>query len=732
MTPNPDRLYELLPAVHRMRDAQAGEPLRALLQVIAEQVDVVQADIEGLYENWFIETCDDWVVPYLGDLVGEALLTPLGDLGAPESAEALRRLRAASPRRQVAGAIGRRRRKGTPAVLEELTADLVGWPARVVESFRLLHYSQPLNHLHLDRGSTVDFSNMAALDQLDGPFDEMARTIDFARIGSRHTRSRWSIPAVAVFAWRLRPQSRTHAEAFCIDRTRNRYTFSVLGNDAPLVANALAEPDVSHIAQEPNLPVFITRRALHDRTPELYGPGRSLRIWRDGLDHAVPVHDIVAADLSEWAYRPTANEVAVDPQLGRMVFSSRNEPENGVWVSFNEGFPDDLGGGEYPREVSPIDDRKYYSVGSGGQHARIMDAVAAFVADRGAGGTAADAVIEIVDGEVYQERIEIELAPGERLELRAAEGFRPVIRLLDLYANRPDQMRVRGLAPPDDAPDEPCGPTPPRLVLDGLVITGRSVEVVGPVGSLIVRHCTLVPGWSLEHDCRPVHGSEASIELNDTTAGLRVDRSIIGSIKVEVSEVAVEPLDICLTDSVLDATGTDVDAVSGTDALHAHAQVTAVRTTVLGRVVTHAVVLGEDSIFQGEMNVARRQVGCLRYCSVPAGSRTPRRYRCQPDLARAAAVERAAAAGLSASEQDRLIAEETLRVEPLFDSVHYGRPDYARLALRCAPEIVRGADDAGELGVYHDLFQPQRADALSRALDEFTPAGMAAGIFFAT
>ena len=40
-----DRLYALLPVVHRMRDAERGYPLKALLRVIAEQVNVVEDDI---------------------------------------------------------------------------------------------------------------------------------------------------------------------------------------------------------------------------------------------------------------------------------------------------------------------------------------------------------------------------------------------------------------------------------------------------------------------------------------------------------------------------------------------------------------------------------------------------------------------------------------------------------------------------------------------------------------
>ena len=44
MNPLLDHLYERLPVVLRQRDHDQGEPLRALLQVIAEQVDVVEED----------------------------------------------------------------------------------------------------------------------------------------------------------------------------------------------------------------------------------------------------------------------------------------------------------------------------------------------------------------------------------------------------------------------------------------------------------------------------------------------------------------------------------------------------------------------------------------------------------------------------------------------------------------------------------------------------------------
>src|SRR5215207_1031273 len=130
MTTNSDRLYELLPVIDRIRDTEQGQPLRALLQVIARQVDVVEDDIAQLYENEFIETAQDWVVPYIGDLVG---YRPVAEAGVPaDGADHCDSARVLVPRREIANLIRTRRRKGTLALLEQLAHDVAGWPARAV------------------------------------------------------------------------------------------------------------------------------------------------------------------------------------------------------------------------------------------------------------------------------------------------------------------------------------------------------------------------------------------------------------------------------------------------------------------------------------------------------------------------------------------------------------------------------------------------------------------------
>ena len=132
------------------------------------------------------------------------------------------------------------------------------------------------------------------------------------------------------------------------------------------------------------------------------------------------------------------------------------------------------------------------------------------------------------------------------------------------------------------------------------------------------------------------------------------------------------------------------------------------------------------------VRACRRQIGCIRFSYLPPGSRTPRRYHCQPDLVEKAVAALFAKNEITPDERDELIESERLRVEPEFNSTRYGRAAYCQLAATCAVEIATGAEDESEMGAFHDLFQPQRAANLRTRLTEYTPAGINAGIIFAT
>jgi hypothetical protein len=120
-----EKLWELIPGVYKSEDGLAERPgtLRAFIELIAEQAALLRRSHDKLWDDAFIDLCDDWAVPYIGDLVATRMVSALNPRGR---------------RVDVAKTIYYRRRKGTPRVLEELIADITGWDGKVVESFRFL------------------------------------------------------------------------------------------------------------------------------------------------------------------------------------------------------------------------------------------------------------------------------------------------------------------------------------------------------------------------------------------------------------------------------------------------------------------------------------------------------------------------------------------------------------------------------------------------------------------
>lgn len=721
MSANPDRLYELVPVVYRLRDAAQGYPLQALLRVINEQYDVLERDIARLYENWFIETCDDWVVPYIGDLIGYEMLSgPLQTQSARPGAAALA---ISAPRREVADTIAYRRRKGTLAVVQDVAAAVSGWPVKAVEFYRHLCVCQNINCLNMNRGRTAELRDCDALDLLGGAFDEMARNVDVRRTISVHSRGFGSIAELGVFVWRLKSYALAMTQAFYYDaQAPNAYLFNPLGHDTPLFTNPLS--NIAASAPDLALPLPIRRRPMETRDagtpdgqttsgiPYYYGTGRSLMIWTGPNRDPVKPEDIVVSDLSAWSYRPMPGKVAVDPQLGRIVFAHDITRRQNVWVSYSYGFSADMGGGPYPRPIRQPADAKIYQVGDAPLFAKIGDALAKWTADGNP-----DAVIEITNSAVYSEPIQVNLPKGCTLQLRAAQGMRPVIRLYDWGTGAPDSLSISGQGD--------CW-----FVLDGVVVTGRGMRVDGDVSGVAIRHCTLVPGWGVDCNCEPDSPNEPSLTLVDAPRCITIEHSILGAIQIERDQAKQEPLQIRIVDSILDATSPDKAAIGSDGNLCAHATLLIRRSTVFGQVQVHGIELGEDTIFMGLVRACKRQQGCMRFCYAPPGSRTPRRYECQPDMVVKAVTDAFTAGTITATERDALTESESLRVEPEFNAVRYGRPTYCQLAFVCAEEIVRGAHDESEMGAFHDLYQPQRTANLQTRLSEYAPAGINAGVLF--
>jgi hypothetical protein len=702
-----DALINLLPAIYRIRDLERGGPLRELLEVIEDQVAVLEEDLAQLYDDQFIETCADWVVPYIGDLIGYRSLH--------HQASA-----ASAPRAEVANTIGHRRRRGTVAMLEQLAHDVTGWPAKVVEFFQLLQTTQFMNHIRRHSTLTPDLRRWDAMEALDGPFDTTAHSVDTRSITAGE--GRHNIPNIGIFLWRLGAHGLTDSPAVGLDA--QRFLFSPLANNTPLFTRPDSEPTVTHLATHLNVPAPISRRRIFESLKEqktkadYYGPGRSVFIQGIGVD------DVMICDLSDdaggWAHTPPpTGKVAIDPALGRIAFGdAQSSPP---LVTFHSGFSADIGGGEYERAATfdlPAEPVDLVSA-----PATIQQAITNRTPGR---------ALEITDNGRYAETLQLAVNAGERFELRAANGHRPAIVLGgDLVISGGDEQA--------------------EVSLNGLLLIGGTVRVSGTLRRLRLRHCTLVPGLALDTNSVPLaaNAGEPGLVVEQGGISVEIDHCILGGVRWQ----ELSRLDI--RDSIVDATSDAGVALAGGDGLEAAGELAPSggtlrleECTVIGKVRARLMELVSNSIFAARTEAGdgwpapilaeRKQSGCVRFSFVPDGSRTPRRYRCQPDLEVATQTDTAAKKAqaqnqpFTSAERATIRADVLTWMKPAFTSVRYGHPAYAQLRARSPRQIREGADDEAAMGAFHDLFEPQRLTNLRIRLEEYLRFGLEAGVITAT
>ena len=772
MSVTTEELYALLPAVYRLRDAELGHPLRGLVAILAEQAEAVDADIERLYDNWFIETADRWAVPYIGDLLRVGTLATAAIEGEPGLSALPRRF---SQRAYVANTLGYRRRKGTVAVLEQVAFDVTGWRARAVEFFQLLAATQYARHVRPGSLAFVDIRDGVALEALGGPFDRAAHTADVRavdhpaaeRINRRRGRGRYNVPNVGLYLWRLQAYPVTEGAARAATPAPGAgFTFNPLGSDVPLFNPPRTERDISHLAAGPDLPIRLSRRALFEeleaRRRALIGdPGRRGPDFfgDDGGPFAIhyttaaapddpitiPAEEIAICDLSTWrrpdpqrSYRPAGGgpeqplpiQAGVDPERGRLAFASGIEPER-VMVDYCYGFSGDVGGGPYDRRDSsdlwlePAEVTRQIGVTRDPEVLATSTPEAEIVADLPTAiarwndeltkNTRPFGVIVVMDSDTYAAPLtgisRIEIPAGARLAIVAGawpEEQGP--------GEGSSPARVRGRASTDAL-------LRPHLRGD-IAVRGTAAATVDNPGELILSgllvegQLTVQPGnlgRLTLYDCSLVPDAggldvRAQAPPARANASLRtsLDRCICGPIVVAPTAEAIH-----VGDSIVDAGA----ATAAIDAPGAALDVQ--QTTVLGPVSVERLTAG-NSLFTEPVTVVRRQEGCARFCHVPEGSSTPARYRCQPDLA---------LVGVTDADATRRIRAE---LAPAFSSSQYGDPDYGQLSLLAAPELRTGAEDGSEIGAFSSLKQPQREANLRLALDEYLRSGLDAGIFFVT
>lgn len=746
-------LYDLLPAIYRIRDSEQGDSLKTLFEVIAREAGVVENDIDQLYENWFIETCDEWVVPYIGDLLGVRGLHSINSV--PDF----------SLRAYVANTLRYRRRKGTAPVLEQLALDTTGWRARMVEFFDLLDTTQNVNHIRPHNIVTPDLRCMNKLELLDTAFDTIPHTVDVRNIEKEN--GWYNIPNIGLFLWRLQSYRINRSTARKVNpEPEEGLTFSPLGYDTHLFNWPQTEKEITHLAEEHNVPGKLRRLVLYNelekRRQDLvngkseeelnqqgiyFGNNPVLKVIHDGIE--IPASEILICNLQDWrqppgqkSYRNTEGiiiilpiSVAIDPVLGRITFPM-GVTSNKVQVYFNYGFSGDVGGGPYDRQESvdqwynPDERPVTWQIGvtkdpiihaEAQQPELLVEMVQEAIAEWNIhinDNPGTFGVIAIMDSDTYEENLtnlnKIEIPNGSKLAIIAADW--PQVDVPDLPGvkeRKPGYFLPSGLRPhimgnislKGTAPASEQNPG--DLILDGLLMESKLTVLTGNLGNLQLSNCTLLP-------------SKGGLTVNAKNSQLKifVGYSISGKIKL-ISPVP----ELMVNNSIIDAG--DGDAI-----IAANTATSLKMSTILGSVEVD-ILEAENCIFTGISLAERSQSGCIRFSFIPESSQTPRRYRCQPELAlteRAGELGLETVADLPADEKARIINS----VQPAFTSVLYGHHGYCQLSYYCPHEIINGAEDFAEMGVFNYLKQPQRETNLRTALDEYLNLGLQAGIIYVT
>jgi hypothetical protein len=704
MSPHAIDLYERIPLIYRLRDAEKGYPLKALLEVIADQADVLKGDLDGLYDNLFIETCRDWVVPYIGDLVGNRTLH-----------EIVRGRRA-----DVAKTISYRRRKGVLPMLEELSRDVTDWKAHASQAFELVVWSQNVNHMRSESTpnpektdpnavsfvGTVNVRDMDALDRLDGPFDVLSHSAD-VRPACRVTG--WqNIRKANFFLWRLENFKLEGAPAEPSTSHAGGFYFSVLGCPAPLFTDPEREDAPDKLATEVHVPGPIRPAAFYFAPEDYYGKDKSLAIYRGEKadpEQMVPIEQILVGDLSAWS-SPAAGKVAVDPRTGRISFAAGEAPA-AVTVTYNCGFAAKIGGGPYDRRktlTKPGSSTKVIEVSKAGTIDTLQDAIHKWeITGR------PPCIIQILDNGIYGGQFDVLLPADGDLRIEAENGKRPTCRTVG-------NVTVEG-------------PADSHFSMNGILIEG-SIRLKGDL-DFQLRHCTMVPGRLLTEAGLPFNpdlDSLRTLSSNDWPTAT-VDSCIVGPIRLPEGCPG-----LTLRDSIVDAPSVahaEQPAIAADDAADEPGPPTTIeRCTVWGELYVKQLEASE-TIFNQRVRVEQLQGGCMRFCWLPLSSETPRRYECQPVLAlqkEALRLGRAAVDELTAAESAAVLA----RVRPTYTSIHYGDPSYAQLGHHCPAEISQGAEDGSEMGVFCSLKQPQREANLRLRLKEYLPFGLEPGLIFTT
>lgn len=748
-------LFERVPAVYRTRDADPSRSgqFEAFIGLMDEILAGIDADIDTLYHDQFIETCADWVVPYIGDLLGVTHLK-----GDPFTLRA-----------DTARTVALRRRRGTLGAMESLAFNLAGWAAHAVEMRERMIWNQHLNHQRPDRGGvlpqslprhladpvrhgTVTLRDPGVLSFLGGAFDGFARTVDLKPTDGIHPRP--NLPNMVLFLWRLRdflvPVARPlHVETVEIASPdpgeaafAARYIVEPLGRPLRLFNTFRYDPgaDPPEFSVPDRTPGPMPAARLEDGPPtgnaseyiavDIFDGGRpddpgdgavGLTVHLPASAFAGTTWTTRGANLCAWEdglRTPLLErEIVVDPVRGRVLLGVVDDTNEGaalrnrLRLSYTYAAPGPVGAHPVSRT---FEDTIWPDLAE-------PEIVTATAHPGGAGLRAAlsglategpPRIIEIPDSMTHRLDLstidDIVDEDGPTLTLarpfwiRARTGQRPVIELRQ-------PLRMRAADPSDQGLTRAL-----NIRIDGAFVTPRNVPVAdaivtrAAVNSLAFHGVTLDPGGHRLLDgtaagATAAHqpalaltpdlgfADPAALEAFEELPQVTLVRSVAGPIAMGSRYT------LRLEDSIVD--GGDDLAIAATETPNTGYGpiLTVDGATILGRSRVRAAT-GDGGLFRDRLEVRDHQSGCLRYCYFSGDAdRLPPHFAC--------------------------VFGPTAKVA--FTSVTHHQPGYGQLhRVRTSQSVLNGGPAADEIGAYGFLFNTHKFKNLGIRLREFAPVGV--------
>ena len=669
------RSADWLPPALREAPAQpVPEPrlLDALLAAVDQQRELLEDDIDQVWEDFFIESCADWAIPYIGALVGLA----------PDAGRA-----------EVATAVALRRRKGTPGALEDLAEVITGWTARAVEGWQVTLWAQRVGHPGAPRVAAVDLRDRSR-HRLGTPFEPARRSFTPAR--------RWSPRAATALVWQWQLRTLHGAQADPIgDR---RYTLHPLGADAPLYlrprpgergdselgAPVRATYRVLEALAAPGEIQYGSRWRVQDSHPLLAGPDDAPRL----LSITVANSPVAASALRFGSVpggtappAPASGEIVVDLARGRVqlgdgfgqgVRATFHRPVSGRLGALAGDAPADLGA----RVVVTVD--RDAPLGP-----FVVHTVEAALA-RAELICQNDPTLRPEDSVPGRPDVEIRLATSDRLAApaAAAASFAPKLPRWRIVAPALMTPAIDGALQLDlDGT---------QLTLEGFYLRG-DLELGPGLASVELVNLTM----------NPVAGRRVLVSADAWELALEARRCLLGAIRADLAALPIR-----LTDCVVDGRGLALTGCGDPAPGSAAGPAVAARQRFAPGIVADGVTFGGrvsaetadavDCLFADGVEVVRESEGCLRHCYLGAVQTPPlahpTTYRCLTEPA------------------------------PRFVSERFEAGGYLALDLDAAQPLLTAANDGGEVGAYHHARRAAGVTRLRRRIHEFVPLGLRAGI----